>query len=139
MNTSRSPARIACFGAVLLCARMGMVSASAADATMPASSASASSALDAAGTGDGSPEREALAALTRELDLLDRLAEHAATTAPQGRTRYHFDYDRLREDVQRVRTGVQDYLVPQRAQPRDPLPISGNYTRNRPADGKETP
>ena len=58
-----------------------------------------------------------LAAVTRQLDLLDRLAERAAATAPQERTRYHFDYTRLRAGLERVRAGVRDYLVPQRAQP----------------------
>ena len=37
---------------------------------------------------DDTPEREQLAALARQLDLIDRLAEHAATTAPQARARY---------------------------------------------------
>src|SRR5690606_11860795 len=37
-------------------------------------------------------EREQLAALARQLDLIDRLAEHAANTAPQERARYHFDH-----------------------------------------------
>src|SRR3546814_9591955 len=41
---------------------------------------------------DDTPEREQLAALARQLDLIDRLAEHAAHTAPQERARYHFDY-----------------------------------------------
>ena len=70
---------------------------------------------------DDTPEREQLAALARQLDLIDRLAEHAAHTAPQERARYHFDYARLRADLKRVRAGLQDYLVPQRAQPRDPV------------------
>src|SRR3546814_19177476 len=72
---------------------------------------------------DDTPEREQLAALARQLDLIDRLAEHAAHTAPQERTRYHFDYARLRADLKRVRDGLQDYPVPQRAQQRghDPL------------------
>ena len=52
-----------------------------------------------------------------------------AVAAPQERARYHFDYVRLRADLQRVRTGLQDYLVPQRAQPRDPVPMSGDYVR----------
>ena len=39
-------------------------------------------------------EREQLAALARQLDLIDRLAEHAAHTAPQERARYHFDCKR---------------------------------------------
>jgi RAQPRD family integrative conjugative element protein len=85
---------------------------------------------------DDTPEREQLAALARQLDLIDRLAEHAATTAPQARARYHFDYARLRADLKRVRTGVQDFLVPQRAQPRDPVPMAGDYLRR---DEQEEP
>ena len=85
---------------------------------------------------DDTPEREQLAALARQLDLIDRLAEHAATTAPQARARYHFDYARLRADLKRVRTGVQDFLVPQRAQPRDPVPMAGAYLRR---DEQEEP
>ncbi|MBV6843413.1 RAQPRD family integrative conjugative element protein [Xanthomonas euvesicatoria] len=84
-------------------------------------------------------EREQLAALTRQLDLIDRLAEHAANTAPQERTRYHFDYARLRADLKRVRAGLQDYLVPQRAQPRDPVPLAGDYVRRDRADDEEPP
>ena len=86
---------------------------------------------------DDTPEREQLAALTRQLDLLDRLAEHAAHTAPQERARYHFDYARLRADLNRVRAGLQDYLVPQRAQPRDPVPLAGDYIRRDRADDEE--
>lgn len=86
---------------------------------------------------DDTPEREQLAALTRQLDLIDRLAEHAANTAPQERARYHFDYARLRADLKRVRAGLQDYLVPQRAQPRDPVPLAGDYVRRDRADDEE--
>lgn len=96
----------------------------------------ASAAADAS---DNSPERAALAALTRQLDLVDRLATQAATVAPQEPARTHFDYARLREDVARMRAGVQDYLVPQRAQPRDPLPLSGHYTRSSADAGREAP
>ncbi|MGB3873127.1 MAG: RAQPRD family integrative conjugative element protein [Stenotrophomonas sp.] len=83
---------------------------------------------------DDAPEREQLAALARQLDLIDRIAEHAASTAPQERARYHFDYARLRADLKRVRAGLQDYLVPQRAQPRDPVPLAGDYVRHDRAD-----
>ncbi|MER2554765.1 MAG: RAQPRD family integrative conjugative element protein [Thauera sp.] len=78
---------------------------------------------------DDNPEREQLAAVARQLDLIDRLAEHAANTAPHARARYHFDHARLRADLKRIRVGVQDYLVPQRAQPRDPVPLTGDYVR----------
>jgi len=67
------------------------------------------SALQPAVAADGlASEREQLAVLARQLDLIDRLAEHAASTAPQERARYHFDYARLRADLKRVRAGLQD-------------------------------
>ena len=90
-----------------------------------------------ASAGDASAEHEQLAALARQLDLIDHLAEHAANTAPQERARYHFDYARLRADLKRVRAGLQDYLVPQRAQPRDPVPLAGDYVRRDRADDEE--
>ena len=96
------------------------------------------SALQPAVAADGvAMEREQLTALARQLDLIDRLAEHAANTAPQERARYHFDYGRLHADLQRVRAGLQDYLVPQRAQPRDPVPLAGDYVRHDRADDEE--
>ncbi|WP_425290199.1 MULTISPECIES: integrative conjugative element protein, RAQPRD family [Rhodocyclales] len=79
---------------------------------------------------DDAPEREQLATLVRQLDLIDRLAEHAASTAPRERAHYHFNYARLRADLKRIRAGLQDYLVPQRAQPRDPAPLAGDYVRS---------
>ena len=87
-----------------------------------------------ASAGDATAEHEQLAAIARQLNLTDRLAEHAANTAPQERARYHFDYARLRADLKRVRAGLQDYLVPQRAQPRDPVPLAGDYVRHDRAD-----
>jgi RAQPRD family integrative conjugative element protein len=89
----------------------------------------AASGLQSAVAADSADQREQLAALERQLELVDRLAEHAADVSPQERARYHFDYARLREDLKRVRAGVQDYLVPQRAQPRDPVPLVGDYVR----------
>lgn len=72
-------------------------------------------------------EREQLALLTRQLDQINRQVEDLSAQPMQVRDRYHFDYPRLREDLQRVRAGVQDYLTPQRAQPRDPTPMLGEY------------
>jgi RAQPRD family integrative conjugative element protein len=79
---------------------------------------------------DDALAREQLATLARQIELVDRLVEHAASTAPQERARYHFDYARLRADLKRIRAGVQDYLVPQRAQPHDPVPLTGDYVRH---------
>ncbi|SAK09580.1 RAQPRD family integrative conjugative element protein [Burkholderia multivorans] len=88
---------------------------------------------------DDAIEREQLAALVRQIDLIDRLAEHAVHTAPQARARYHFDHGRLREDLQRVRAGIQDYLTPPRAQPRDPVELSGDYRQSSPPSDQEAP
>lgn len=126
METTRNPAQVRRFAvaahfAALLLVAAGLQPAIAADAA------------------DNAAEREMLAAVTRQLELLDRLAERAATTAPQERARYRFDYTRLRADLERVRTGVRDYLVPQRAQPRDPAPLAADYTRSNATPDKEAP
>ena len=86
---------------------------------------------------DGSREREHLAAVVRQLDLIDRLARQSATAAPRTRSRYHFDYRRFNADLQRLRLGVNDYLAPPRAQPRDPSALSGDYRQQtRPETGQ---
>ena len=133
METTRNPTQVRRFAveapwavrvAALLLAAAGLQPAIAADAS------------------DNAAEREMLAAVTRQLELLDHLDERAVTTAPQERARYHFDYARLRADLERVRAGVRDYLVPQRAQPRDPVPLTGDYTRSNAAPAtpaKEAP
>ncbi|EMB2829840.1 RAQPRD family integrative conjugative element protein [Stenotrophomonas maltophilia] len=72
-------------------------------------------------------ERAQLAAVLRQLDALERHADSSATLSHSIAARYHFDYLRLREDIQRIRSGVQSYLTPQRAQPRDPAPMLGEY------------
>lgn len=90
----------------------------------------AASGLHGAIASDSAIEREQLVAVERQLDLADRLAEQAARVSPQDRARYHFDYGRLREDLRRIRGGIQDYLVPLRAQPRDPVPLAGDYVRS---------
>ena len=82
-------------------------------------------------------EREQLAAVVRQIELADRLAERLTRMAPQERARYHFDYARMHEDLERVRAGLQDYLVPQRAQPRDPVSLTGDYVRR--AEQREAP
>lgn len=60
-----------------------------------------------------------LAAMLRELNAIDRLATSPLAVSEQGLRRHHFDYRRLRADVQIVSAGIQQYLSPQRALPRD--------------------
>jgi RAQPRD family integrative conjugative element protein len=85
--------------------------------------------LQPAAAADNDQERERLAGLSRQLHMLDRLAEHGANLPRQDGSRYHFDYARLREDIERVRAGILDYLTPLRAQPRDPVKLVGGYRR----------
>lgn len=74
-------------------------------------------------------ESAELAALLRQLDMAERLAQHAETLSPNSASRYHFDYARLHADIARIRAGIEDYLSPRRAQPRDPDALSGEYRR----------
>ena len=86
------------------------------------------SVVTSAGAADAAVERSDLALMVRELNLIDHLVLEAQAAAPQD-ARYHFDYLRLQADIARVRGGINDYLAPPRAQPRDPLTISGDYRR----------
>lgn len=88
------------------------------------------------GSAGEAEQRAELALLERQLEGLERQAAHSAAQAAAGYTanssRYHFDFTRLREDLQRVRGGVRDYLAPPRAQPRDPIELRGEYRTDRP-------
>ncbi len=88
---------------------------------------------------DNAPERERLTALVRQIELAERLSELAASTTPQERNnRNHFDHARLHQDIERIRQGIHDYLTPQRAQPRDPVKLLGDYSQpDRPSDVEE--
>lgn len=75
------------------------------------------------------PEATRMMGLLRQLDQIERLAEDSARLPRDDTSRYHFDYTRFRDDLQRMRQGIRDHLSPQRAQPRDPLPLQGDYRR----------
>lgn len=77
---------------------------------------------------DPALEHADLATIVRELKLIDRLALKSQAVAAR-KVRYHFDYARLQSDLARVRAGINDYLSPPRAQPRDPVVLSGDYRR----------
>ncbi|RIJ09680.1 raqprd family integrative conjugative element protein [Pseudomonas sp. 91RF] len=72
-------------------------------------------------------EKIRLATLLRELNAIDRLASAGDVLTESKSHRYHFNYARLRADISRVSTGIQEYLSPQRATPRDPLTLHGHY------------
>jgi RAQPRD family integrative conjugative element protein len=74
-----------------------------------------------------------LALLLEQLRQVETLAEEAEASASKGpHERYAFDYPRFTHDLERLREGITDYLHPSRAQPRDPVELSGNYRRESP-------
>lgn len=122
MTTSGNPTT-ACRRAPALSLALAMTLASA---TLPAA-------------GDTAPEHAQLAALARQLDLFERTARHSASLARTERVRYHFGYARLQQDIERIRAGIGDYLTPQRAQPRDPVELLGDYRQpDRPSEEEGT-
>ena len=80
-----------------------------------------------ASANDATPEHARLAAALRQLDSIERLVAQQAAQPLDENARYHFDYARLSADLERVRAGIRDYLIPTRAQPRDPLQLLGDY------------
>jgi RAQPRD family integrative conjugative element protein len=68
--------------------------------------------------------------MIRELNALEAVARRSGELPNDGSQRYHFDYQRLAADIARMRQGLQEYLAPSRAQPRDATELSGHYTTN---------
>lgn len=82
---------------------------------------------------DTPAQRQELAAALRQLDALQRVvAQSAATTPLAPNERYYFDYPRLLGDLARVRSGIQFYLSPSRAQPRDTTELNSDYRKESP-------
>lgn len=78
----------------------------------------------------GASEQANIEVMVRQLNALEESARRSATIASEPGQRYHFDYERLAGDIERVRQGLQEYLTPSRAQPRDPAELAGKYTLN---------
>ena len=77
---------------------------------------------------DQDPERELLARLGYELAALTTLIDDAEAAAnPDARVRFRYDW--LREDIRRVRTGIQEHVDAPRAEPRTVAPLRGDYRR----------
>lgn len=77
-------------------------------------------------------EAENLELIIRQLDQAQRVAQRNTEVSSADSERFHFDYQRLQQDLETVRKGVQTYLSPTRAQPRDPGALSGHYTSSGP-------
>lgn len=72
-------------------------------------------------------EREQLQLVLKQLAIIDSLVMQA--DASQQSDRYRLDYEQLRADVRAVKSGIEGYLTPGRAQPRDLNALSGQYRR----------
>jgi len=78
--------------------------------------------------GDADGEREALARLTHEIEALEPLIRSAESQAnPDARVRFRYDW--LRQDLIRVRLGIQEHIDAPRAEPRTFPPLRGDYRR----------
>jgi len=77
---------------------------------------------------DSDAERESLARLMHELQTLEPLIRSAESQAnPDARVRFRYDW--LRQDLARVRLGVQEHIDAPRAEPRTFPPLRGDYRR----------
>ncbi|MEA2079316.1 MAG: RAQPRD family integrative conjugative element protein [Pseudomonadota bacterium] len=77
---------------------------------------------------DADGERAALARITHELQAIEPLITEAASQAnPDARVR--FQYDWLRQDLDRIRLGIQTHIDTPRSEPRSFPPLRGDYRR----------
>ena len=77
---------------------------------------------------DAEGEREMLARLAHELAALEPLIARAETQAPPE-ARIRFRYDWLRQDLAKVRGGIEEHLGTPREEPRSLPPLRGDYRR----------
>jgi RAQPRD family integrative conjugative element protein len=75
---------------------------------------------------DADAERESLARLIHEIEALAPLIESAEAQAILD-ARIRFRYDWLRQDLSRIRAGIQDHIDAPRAEPRAIPPLRGDY------------
>ena len=77
---------------------------------------------------DAAGEREALARVIHELQALEPLLRAAQSQSnPDARVRFRYDW--LRQDLQRLRLGIQEHINAPRTQPRSFPPLRGDYRR----------
>jgi RAQPRD family integrative conjugative element protein len=77
---------------------------------------------------DADGERAALAQIIHELQAVEPLIDQADSQAnPDARIR--FQYDWLRQDLDRIRLGIQEHIDAPRSEPRTFPPLHGDYRR----------
>ena len=75
---------------------------------------------------DPDAEREALARLIHEIEALEPVIATAESQAtPDARIRFRYDW--LRQDLKRIRAGIQEHIDAPRSEPRKVPPLRGDY------------
>lgn len=75
---------------------------------------------------DADAERDALARLIHEIEALEPVIATAESQAtPEARIRFRYDW--LRQDLERIRAGVQEHIDAPRNEPRKVPPLRGDY------------
>ena len=77
---------------------------------------------------DADAEREALAKIIHELNVLEPLIKQAEANAEED-VRIRFRYDWLRLDLKQIKDGIRAHIDSPRAQPRSFPPLRGDYRR----------
>lgn len=73
-------------------------------------------------------EREELTLSLNQLSQIEASLHRAQQSARTGiNERYYFDYPRIHSDITTLRSGIENYLTPTRAQPRDTATLVGQY------------
>lgn len=73
-------------------------------------------------------EREELTLSLSQLNQIEASLHRAQQSARTGiNERYYFDYPRIHSDITTLRSGIEHYLTPARAQPRDTATLVGQY------------
>ena len=77
---------------------------------------------------DADAEQAALARITHELEAIEPLIAEAASQANPD-ARIQFQYDWLRQDLNRIRRGIEEHIDAPRSEPRTFTPLRGDYRR----------
>ncbi|MGJ0629903.1 RAQPRD family integrative conjugative element protein [Xenorhabdus bovienii] len=76
-------------------------------------------------------EKDELASAKHLIEQVKMALERANIAESQSEAseppRYYFDYLRIKTDLNTLKDGIDDYLTPSRAQPRDLGLLSGHY------------
>ncbi|EJE9589579.1 RAQPRD family integrative conjugative element protein [Salmonella enterica] len=77
-------------------------------------------------------EREELTLTLNQLNQIEASLNRARQSARTGlNERYYFDYPRIHSDITTLRSGIEHYLTPARAQPRDTATLVGQYRQEK--------